>query len=789
MNVSFLKIKALNLSIKWKLTFIITALMIGLIIVLTWTHITAQKKIMYQTLESHINEMRESLIATGKILFQNLIIHVEKDMAVFNISGAVESINTVVKTNKSLNAAILMDYNRNALLNSKNPELLNTILEDDISKQISQLKGLHVFKYKQHYIEIVSHVQFSTKPWGHLRLILNLEPLIKEIKDVEKQIQFEIYSIIKRTLLNALIFMSISFMIIYYLSGRITKKIINLTHSAELLSKGDFSVQIQKSSSNDEIAILQRSFAIMATNLQSLIKRLNNYNKKLASTVEERTIELKISEEKYKGLFNSSKDGIFYIHLDDTFQNTNFAFSKLTGYSSNQLRKMKIDDLIDNEYASSMEQAIHDIKQNGSCNEIELNIRHKSGALMPVAINAWLRKNNEGKPVGIWGFGRDISERKIAEKIREDVERVIRHDIKSPLNGIIGLSNLVMESSGTNETNFQYIENIKMLAKNSIQLIDNSLNMHKMELGTYQLQAIDCDLISILLQLKIEFLGMLKDKKIRIDYLYNHIVLQEDTTRTCLVPGEELLLNNLFANLLKNAIEASPKNGRITINIFREDNKIEIHMNNQGEIPENQRSKFFDKYTSSGKTKGTGLGTYSAKLLTQIHHGMISFQTSPTFGTTLIVSLPASEPDKMIDNKNIQDDTIENECPNHSLYGERLNVLVADDVSTNRLLIGQAIQSMTNWKTFYAENGLEAVETFQRHPVDVILMDYNMPDINGAEATKRIRDIEIKKKNTKKVRIIIISADNSDNIEGVDGYVLKYFDKISLFIENIVRLL
>jgi len=789
MNFSFIYNKGLKISIKWKLTFIITALMIGLLCLLTWTHISAQKKIMHRTLEKHINLMRDNLISTGKILIKNLIINVEKDMAVLNFSSAIESVNNVVDNNDAVKASILMDKNRTAIINSSNPQLVNCVLEDDISKKVAKLNGIHVFNYQKHYIEILSHVQFSTKPWGHLRLILNIEPLISEIKESEKQIQNEIYSIIKRSLINALIFMSISFMLIYYICRRITKKLINLTHSAELLSKGNFSVQIQKSSGNDEIAILQRSFAIMASNLKSLIKRLNNYNKKLESTVEERTMELKISEEKYKGLYNSSKDGIFYIDLENTFQNANYAFSILTGYSSTQLKKMKLENLIEDKYTTEIEQIINEIKQKGFSREIELNICHKSGKLMPVAIHAWLLKDNTGNPDGIWGFGRDISERKLAEKIRDDVDRIIRHDIKSPLSGIIGLSDLIMDINEIDPTSIQYIENIKELALNTTQLIDNSLKMHKMELGNYQIEAIDCDLISMLLSFKIEYLTLMKVKKLKIDYLYENNTFHENLKIKCIVKGEKLLLKNLFGNLIKNAIEASPRNETITINIFNKGKDIEIRINNQGVIPESIRTNFFDKYISSGKTNGTGLGTYSCKLIAKIHNGDITFETSPTNGTTLIVSLPASDTFENIDHKIIKKNIPKKKNGTFDIYNKKLNVLIADDSANNQLLIRHAIESMTNWKLFFANNGQESIEIFRKQPLDLILMDMYMPDFNGDVAIKRIREIEKMNNNSKKVYIIVISAEKTKKIEGADGYILKSFSEIEHVIEAIVKLI
>jgi PAS domain S-box-containing protein len=563
-----------------------------------------------------------------------------------------------------------------------------------------------------------------------------------------------------------------------------------LTHSAELISKGNFSIQIKESSTNDEISILQRSFRIMASNLKSLITRLNNYNKKLESVVEERTMELKISEQKYKGLYNSSKDGIFYLDMENTFENANFAFIELTGYSSRELKKMKLEDL-EEKKSDKIKEVLNEIKQKGFSHEIEVNILHKSGSIIPVAIHAWLLKNNTGTSEGIWGFGRDISERKFAENIREDVERMIRHDIKSPLNGIIGLSNIILEHDTIDDANIKNLESIIELSLNTIQLIENSLKMHRIESGNYQLEAEDCDLISMLLKYKTEYSLMIKEKIIGLEYFYENKNFYEDSNITCFVRGEKILLNLLFGNLLKNAIEASPKNETITINIIQTDNEIRININNQGVIPKSIRPKFFEKYTSSGKKNGTGLGTFSSKLIAKVHKGDITFETSPTKGTTLIVSLPASNIEKIIDSQSIENDILEKDPNNSNLFlrNQRLNVLVVDDSTTNRFIMKQAIQSLTKWIPYFAVNGQEAITSFQSHSIDVVLMDMYMPDYNGDVAIQKIREIEKGNNHINRVCIIVISADTTNWIEGADGYVSKSFNSIDQFIDDIIRII
>ncbi|MDH5682818.1 MAG: ATP-binding protein, partial [Spirochaetota bacterium] len=107
------------------------------------------------------------------------------------------------------------------------------------------------------------------------------------------------------------------------------------------------------------------------------------------------------------------------------------------------------------------------------------------------------------------------------------------------------------------------------------------------------------------------------------------------------IQGEGIHLGNLFGNLIKNAIEASPDKSKITINInsnHKDYHEITIH--NLGVVPEIIRESFFERYSTSGKEKGTGIGTYSARLIARTHGGDITFTSSEDEGTLLLVSLP-----------------------------------------------------------------------------------------------------------------------------------------------------
>jgi signal transduction histidine kinase len=168
-------------------------------------------------------------------------------------------------------------------------------------------------------------------------------------------------------------------------------------------------------------------------------------------------------------------------------------------------------------------------------------------------------------------------------------------------------------------------------AYNMMNMINNSLNLYKIEQGTYQLDAKPLNIIQIINRAIAEItpLSQAVDVRIRFD--------QSEANITAL--GEELLCYSLIGNLIRNAVEASPRGEEVVLSVEK-DEQVYLYIHNQGAIPEEIRETFFEKYTTSGKKQGTGLGTYSAKLLAEIQNGAISFETSRHAGTTLIVSLP-----------------------------------------------------------------------------------------------------------------------------------------------------
>jgi PAS domain S-box-containing protein len=156
---------------------------------------------------------------------------------------------------------------------------------------------------------------------------------------------------------------------------------------------------------------------------------------------------LRKSEEKYRGLYNSSIDGIVYSDMNNRVLEANPSFLDMISYTSEEIKEIVITDLIPPKWHDM----INDIKTNqiltrGRTDEYEQEIIDKYGNCISVSICSWLIRDDKENPVGIWSIIRDISERKRAEQLKADVERMVRHDLKTPLNGVIGLSQQLLQT-------------------------------------------------------------------------------------------------------------------------------------------------------------------------------------------------------------------------------------------------------------------------------------------------------------------------------------------------------
>jgi CheY-like chemotaxis protein len=229
----------------------------------------------------------------------------------------------------------------------------------------------------------------------------------------------------------------------------------------------------------------------------------------------------------------------------------------------------------------------------------------------------------------------------VAAQLRDDVERITRHDLKGPLNSILPIPSLLGPYYDFSEEHFNLLKNVERSAYKMLDMINRSMDLYKMETGTYQAQIQPINMTPLLYASLREAAAnrIARNKPWQITRLGNPLPEQEQIW----ADGEEMLCLSMFSNLLLNAFEAAPEGSEILVDLDdRDETQLKISITNTGAVPEEIRDHFFDKYVTHGKTKGTGLGTYSARLCALTQRGSIELETGDN-QTRLIINLPRSQ--------------------------------------------------------------------------------------------------------------------------------------------------
>ncbi len=224
-----------------------------------------------------------------------------------------------------------------------------------------------------------------------------------------------------------------------------------------------------------------------------------------------------------------------------------------------------------------------------------------------------------------------------AEEMRRDLERLSRHDLKGPLSGVLGFTDLLLTDDDlTPAESKKCLESINQSGHQLLDIINLSLNLGKIERGNYPFTPQKIDLLPTLRQIFDESQDIIKFKNIPpVIRIEGQVVTETDRFP---IHEEKTLCYSLFSNLIHNALDASPKTRKITIDLSKDEMAM-IRIHNFGAVPAKIRDTFFNKYVTANKPNGTGMGTYSAKLMAEIQQGTISMETSNEAGTTISVKL------------------------------------------------------------------------------------------------------------------------------------------------------
>jgi CheY-like chemotaxis protein len=221
-------------------------------------------------------------------------------------------------------------------------------------------------------------------------------------------------------------------------------------------------------------------------------------------------------------------------------------------------------------------------------------------------------------------------------RLRDEVDQITQHDLRGPLAGIASMTQLLLQDGLFSELERSYLTSIAASAHQALDMISLTSELYKIEAGQYELKAEPFDVTGMMREL-----ADLTRSETRSHRITVSVSVPDETNPEILVLGDKVLTRSVFHNLLRNASEAAPPDTRIEISI-KDGPMVEIRIKNRGAAPPAVRERFFDKYVTAGKRKGTGIGTYSAKRLTDAQGGAIAVQVDDQEDTTEItVCLPS----------------------------------------------------------------------------------------------------------------------------------------------------
>ncbi|MEI7792041.1 MAG: ATP-binding protein [Candidatus Berkelbacteria bacterium] len=466
----------------------------------------------------------------------------------------------------------------------------------------------------------------------------------------------------------AVLLIIIMLFVSFKLANSIARPLETLRTNADIIAKGDLNLDVVVRS-RDEIGELSRSFsqmmkAIIASRA-SVDQQVMDQTKEIVEKeaymhdeqkaiiniledVEEEKENTKREKDRINTILQSIGDAVFVVDQNLKIQLVNQVTIDLSGYSEDELVGKKYTDVLRfiHEDANSKVEIVNDKFVNDaiSTGKVQEMSNHtvivcKDKKRIPVSDSSAPLKNQAGEIIGCVVVFRDVTREYEIDKAKTEFVSLASHQLRTPLSAIGWYSEMLADGDAgkLNEKQQQYLLEITKGNKRMVELVNSLLNVSRLELGTFVVDPVPTNIVTIAEESVKELVALLDEKKLKIEEDYGKEIP--------MINLDPKLTRIIFQNLLSNAVKYTPK-GKVSISVSRSDGSVVIKVADTGlGIPHHQQKRMFEKLFRADNVRvsnveGTGLGLYIVKTVIDNVGGSIRFESKENVGTTFYVKLP-----------------------------------------------------------------------------------------------------------------------------------------------------